>query len=39
LKLSFIFIKSAVYYFKKWGWFFDKERKIVNKNALYQFNK
>ena len=39
IKLFFIFIKSAVYYFKKWGWFFDKERKTVNKNALLQFNK
>lgn len=23
-------IKSAVKYFNKWGWFFDKERKMVN---------
>jgi len=26
-------IKSTIYYFNKWGWFFDKERKEIN-NAL-----
>ncbi|MBC9933812.1 glycosyltransferase [Chitinophaga qingshengii] len=24
-------IKSAIYYFNKWGWFFDKERSKINK--------
>jgi GT2 family glycosyltransferase len=32
-----IFIKSAFIYFNKWGWFFDKEKKQMNKNALAQF--
>jgi len=30
-KLLMEHIKSAIYYFNKWGWFFDKERKIINK--------
>jgi GT2 family glycosyltransferase len=25
-------IKSTFYYFNKWGWFFDKERRQINKN-------
>jgi GT2 family glycosyltransferase len=25
---------AAVKYFNKWGWFFDKERRIINKRAL-----
>lgn len=32
-----IFIKSAVHYFNKWGWFFDKERKKINDKTLKQF--
>ena len=38
-KLFMIFIKSGIYYFNKWGWIFDKERIIINKKALNQFNK
>lgn len=34
LKLFFIFIKSAIYYFTKWGWFIDKERKDFNKEVF-----
>jgi len=30
LKLLFIHIQSALRYFNKWGWFFDKERKKIN---------
>lgn len=26
-------IKSSIKYFNKWGWFFDKERRAVNKKA------
>lgn len=37
-KLFKIFIKSAITYFDKWGWFFDSERNKVNKAALAQFN-
>lgn len=28
-------IKSAIKYFNKWGWFFDKKRSKINKKALY----
>jgi hypothetical protein len=31
------FIKSAITYFNKWGWFWDIERKEINKQALSQF--
>ena len=37
LKLFLIFIQSAFNYFNKWGWFFDNDRKQINKNALSQF--
>ena len=36
-RLLKIFIKSAIYYFNKWGWFFDKERKSINDLTLSQF--
>jgi GT2 family glycosyltransferase len=36
-KLFKIFIQSAITYFNKWGWFFDPERKKINKEALQQF--
>jgi GT2 family glycosyltransferase len=38
IKLFFIFLNSAFHYFNKWGWFFDKKRKIINSIALSQFN-
>jgi GT2 family glycosyltransferase len=34
LKLTYIGIQSAIYYFTKWGWFFDKERTAINKETL-----
>ncbi len=37
-KLFKIFIKSAIHYFNKWGWFFDRDRSKVNKAVLDQFN-
>ncbi|MEJ7556715.1 MAG: glycosyltransferase family 2 protein [Pedobacter sp.] len=37
LKLFTIFIASAVKYFNKWGWLFDKQRKSMNKKTLAQF--
>jgi GT2 family glycosyltransferase len=37
-KLFKIFVRSAITYFNKWGWFFDSEREKVNKEALSQFN-
>lgn len=36
-KLFKIFLQSAIYYFNKWGWFFDIERRKVNKKTLNQF--
>lgn len=33
-KLLKYHIKSAIYYFNKWGWIFDKERNQINKNTL-----
>jgi len=33
-KMMFEHIKSAIKYFNKWGWFFDRERKIMNKQIL-----
>lgn len=32
-------ILSGIKYFNKWGWFFDKERKQINKNMLEQKDK
>jgi GT2 family glycosyltransferase len=37
-RLFIIFIKSAIIYFNKWGWFFDIDRGRINKAALAQFN-
>jgi GT2 family glycosyltransferase len=31
-------IQSAIYYFNKWGWFFDKERDEINKTILMELN-
>ena len=36
-RLLWIAIRSAVYYFNKWGWF-DSERGKINKDCLKQFN-
>lgn len=36
-KLFKIFIKSAIVYFNKWGWFFDSDREKINNEALSQF--
>jgi GT2 family glycosyltransferase len=33
-RLTRIGIKSAIYYFNKWGWFFDKRRAFINKETL-----
>lgn len=35
-KLFRVFIKSALTYFQKYGWFFDKDRKKINKKVLSQ---
>ena len=33
-KLTIIHLISAIKYFTKWGWFFDRQRKITNQTAL-----
>lgn len=33
-KLLKFHINSAIYYFNKWGWFFDRERRKLNKKTL-----
>jgi GT2 family glycosyltransferase len=35
-KLFKIFLSSAIHYFNKWGWLYDKERKLINNRALSQ---
>ena len=33
-RLTKIGVESAIYYFNKWGWFFDEKRKKINKQIL-----
>jgi len=35
-RLFLIGIKSAVYYFNKWGWFYDRDRTRINSQVLRQ---
>jgi GT2 family glycosyltransferase len=37
LKMMIIHIKSTIYYFNKWGWIFDKDRRTVNKRVIAEF--
>jgi GT2 family glycosyltransferase len=37
-KLLVYHIKSAIYYFNKWGWIFDKERDDINSKCLKELN-
>jgi len=37
-RLTMIGIKSALYYFNKWGWFLDSERRRINKSTLRKLN-
>ncbi|WP_311320472.1 glycosyltransferase family 2 protein [Capnocytophaga sputigena] len=39
IKLLKAHIKSAIYYFNKYGWFFDKERRIINAQTLQEIEK
>jgi GT2 family glycosyltransferase len=39
LKALFIHITSAIYYFNKWGWLFDKKRKIINRKCINNLKK
>lgn len=36
-KLFKVFVSSAMKYFNKWGWLFDKKRRQINNQALNQF--
>lgn len=38
-KLLKYHIRSAIRYFNKWGWLFDKERSLMNRKILSSFNK
>jgi len=38
-KMLIIHILSVIRYFNKWGWFFDPERKIVNRNVIVSLKK
>lgn len=38
-RLTKIGIESAIYYFNKWGWLFDNERKKINKKTLKVLHK
>jgi hypothetical protein len=29
-----MYFVSAFYYFNKWGWFFDKTRRAINKQTI-----
>lgn len=39
LKLTLIFIRSAITYFNKWGWILDRERRRSNRDALAQMHR
>ena len=36
-RLLLIHVRSALYYFTKWGWLFDSDRARVNRRTLAQF--
>lgn len=38
-KLMMFHVKSAIKYFNKWGWFFDKERKVKNRKCMSKYKK
>lgn len=38
-KMLFIHVKSLIYYFNKWGWFYDLERERFNKSVMIEINK
>lgn len=33
-RLFFIHAKNLIFYFNKWGWFFDKKRALINQKAI-----
>lgn len=38
-RLTKIGIQSAIYYFNKWGWLFDAERRKINRETLHKLGK
>jgi len=38
-RLTKIGIQSAIYYFNKWGWFFDNERRKINRETIKKLHK
>lgn len=38
LHLFWITVKALSYYLFKWGWFFDKERRMVNKETIERYS-
>jgi len=36
-KVMFLQIKSMIYYFNKWGWFFDKKRTLINRQTILKY--
>lgn len=39
IRLTWIGIKSAIYYFNKWGWLFDKRRTEINRDTLKKLSR
>lgn len=37
-RLTKIGMQSAIYYFNKWGWMFDRRRRAINKDTLDKLN-
>ena len=38
-KMMLLHVNSAIKYFNKWGWFFDKERKEKNRECIKKYKK
>lgn len=38
-KMMLLHVSSAIKYFNKWGWFFDKERKEKNRECIKKYKK
>jgi hypothetical protein len=38
LRMLWIHTYNMIKYFNKWGWIFDREKKIINKKTLEQLN-
>lgn len=38
LKMLWVHINNIIKYFNKWGWIFDKKRKIINREVLKKLN-